>query len=81
MPYRCGVGEGFRRLGIQPREPAFYCDVCQRSISVTPASRPGRPYAWLLDGKLPPKWKKTERGDECTVCLADARRPPKETDT
>lgn len=71
MPYRAGIGHGMEALGFTPGPPAFYCDVCSRSVSVTPASRPyGPPFAWLLNGKLPPKWKKTERGDECPVCLA-----------
>lgn len=78
MPYRCGVGYGMARLGIQPREPAFYCDDCGRSIPVVPASRVGMPFKWFLDGKLPPKWKKTEKGDTCPVCLnARAQRGDK----
>ena len=72
MGYRCGIGPGLARLGLTPAEPGYYCDVCGRRIDVT--KRNGMPYGWLLDGKLPPKWKKTDKGDTCPVCLNEMGR-------
>lgn len=66
MTYRCGTN-GLQALGIPNGEPRYICDKCG---AVQSFYRPnGMPYAWILDGKLPPGWRKIEGKDFCKKCM------------
>lgn len=68
MSYRCGIGEGMRRLGYEPGEPTIICDGCGRTFTVT------FPPVWFLDGKPPRGWRGlrmadgSKRWDLCPRC-------------
>ena len=76
MSYRCGIGPGIQRLGIDVCRPArFTCDGCgmQRPV-VNPTSSNMMPPKWFFAGKSPPGWRGvrmhdgSKRWDLCPRC-------------
>lgn len=72
MGYRCGVGFGMHRLGMEPREAHVFCDGC----GVTHAVHTRESFAakWFLSRRPPPGWRGvrmhdgTKRWDLCPKC-------------
>lgn len=74
MTYRPSLGPGVARLLNLPacESPRIICDGCGDFYGVR-AGRRCLPPKWFLDGKAPPKWKRTplgsaERRDWCPRC-------------
>lgn len=76
MSYRVGVGDGMRRLGFEPCEPAIICDGCGLAHSIVSARRPVPP-EWFLDGKAPRGWARYDDGgrrrDLCPRCRRETK--------
>ena len=72
MTYHCGIGDSMSLLGFMPCEPHITCDGC--GVTAHATKRSGEPYAWLLAGKPPPKWKQLGAADRqthwCPECVA-----------
>jgi hypothetical protein len=62
MTYRCGIGPGMERLGLEPRDPHIVCDGCGLVRAVT--GRGGVPAAWFLADRAAPGWKLVRHADE-----------------
>ena len=69
MSYRCGIGAGMRKLGLEPGGPVIICDGCGLEYPVPPW-----PPKWFLDHKPPRGWRGlrkhdgTRRWDLCPGC-------------
>jgi hypothetical protein len=71
MTYRCGIGPGMERFGLEPGEPHITCDSC--GLKKTARTRTGGAPAWLLDDKPPKGWflfRQLDRTriDYCPTC-------------
>jgi hypothetical protein len=71
VSYRCGIGDGMRRLGFEPGEPRITCDGC--GVVKLARTKTGGPPMWLLNRKAPPGWKLIRheddtRTDYCPQC-------------
>jgi hypothetical protein len=54
MSYRCGIGPGMEKLGLEPGPPRVTCDGCGKQLPAV--TKTGGPPMWLLNGKAPKGW-------------------------